>query len=72
MAARPDYYVVTYETAAGPNAWHWEIRRHSQPMGIKIGESGFRSQTAAEFAGKRALQKFMEQLAVEERRDRSR
>jgi hypothetical protein len=46
-----------------------KIRRYSKPMGVTIGEGGFRSQSAAEFAGKRALQGFLEQLAVEEQRD---
>ena len=69
MATRPDYYVVTSETDDRPNPWRWEIRRYSTPMGIKIGESGYRSQQAAEFAGKRALQEFLEQLAAEETRD---
>jgi hypothetical protein len=69
MAPKPDYYVATSETDARPNAWRWEIRRYSKPMGIKFGEDGFRSQSAAEFAGKRALQDFLEQLISEERRD---
>jgi hypothetical protein len=38
-------------------------------MGVRISEGGFRSQMAAEFAGDRALEDFLEQLAVEERRD---
>jgi hypothetical protein len=69
MAARPDYYIATEETDSRPNPWRWEIRRHSEPMGVRISEGGFRSQVAAEFAGERALQDFLEQLAVEERRD---
>jgi len=68
MATTPDYYVATWETDVHPNPWRWEIRRHSKPMGVKIDEGGFRSQPAAEFAGRRALQDFMEQLAAEERR----
>jgi hypothetical protein len=69
MAKKPDYYVATSETDSRPNPWRWEIRRYSKPMGIKIGDAGYRSQQAAEFAGKRALQEFLQQLAAEEARD---
>jgi hypothetical protein len=68
MATKPDYYVATSETDSRPNPWRWEIRRYSKPMGIKIGEGGYRSQQAAEIAGKRAFQEFLEQLAAEETR----
>jgi hypothetical protein len=69
MATKPDYYVATSETDSRPNPWRWEIRRYSKPMGIKVGEGGYRSQQAAEFAGKRALQEFLQHLAAEETRD---
>lgn len=69
MATKPDYYVATSETDNRPNPWRWEIRRYSKPMGIKIGAGGYRSQKAAEIAGKRAFQEFLEQLAAEEARD---
>jgi hypothetical protein len=44
-----------------------ELRRHSSPMGVKIGNGGYQSRTAAEFAGKRALEDFLNALAREER-----
>ena len=69
MAKKPDYYLATSETDGRPNPWRWEIRRYSTPMGIKIGEGGYRSQQAAEIAGARAFQEFVEQLAAEEARD---
>ena len=69
MVARPDYYIATEETDSRPNPWRWELRRLSKPMGVRISEGGFRSRMAAEFAGERALQDFLEQLAVEETRD---
>jgi hypothetical protein len=69
MAKKPDYYLATSETGCRPNPWRWEIRRYSRPMGIKIGEGGYRSQQAAEFAGKRAFKAFLERLAAEETRD---
>ena len=68
MATAPDYYIVTIETDARPYPWRWELRRHSRPMGVVVGESGFQSQTAANYAGQQALAKFLEALAKEERR----
>jgi hypothetical protein len=37
-------------------------------MGVMVGDSGYQSQTAAEYAGKRALELFLDALAKEERR----
>jgi hypothetical protein len=37
-------------------------------MGILVGAGGFRSQQAAEYAGKHALDRFLIELAAEERR----
>jgi hypothetical protein len=67
MATEPDYYIVTLETDRRPFSWRWEIRRHSQPMGVKLG-AGYQSQGAAEFAGNRALEEFLIELSKEERR----
>jgi hypothetical protein len=39
-------------------------------MGIRIGSGGYQSQTDAEFAGKRELEKFLDALAKEERREK--
>jgi transcriptional regulator with XRE-family HTH domain len=70
MATAPDYYVFTFQTDERPFPWRWEVRRHSRPMGVRIGDGGYQSQAAAEFAGKRALQRFLVELAAEERRRR--
>jgi hypothetical protein len=67
---KPDYYVVTFETNASPQSWHWEIRRRGNPMGIRFTEGGYPTQTAAEIAGKRELTNFLYLLAKEERRQR--
>jgi len=69
MATKPDYYLVTRETGERPNPWIWEIRRHSKPMPVRLFERGFRSQMAAEFAGRRELEQFMKALAEEEKRN---
>jgi hypothetical protein len=68
MATTPDYYIETVDTGARLNPWRWELRRHSIPMGVKIGAGGYQSQVAAEFAGKQELQRFLQELAKEERR----
>jgi hypothetical protein len=39
-------------------------------MGVRIGNRGYQSQTAAEFAGKHALEDFLATLAQEEKRKR--
>jgi hypothetical protein len=70
MATKPDYYIFTFQTDQRPHPWHWEIRRHSKPMGVKLGAGGYQSQSAAEFAGKRALERFLIDLCEEERRRR--
>jgi hypothetical protein len=67
MATEPDYYIVTFDTGARPQPWRWELRRHSSPMGVIVGRSGYQSQASADYAGKRALEEFLEALAKEER-----
>ena len=68
MATEPDYYIVTFDTDRGRLPWAWELRRRSKPMGVRIGNRGYQSQKAAEFAGQRTLEDFLAALAQEERR----
>jgi hypothetical protein len=68
MATEPDYHIVTLDTEQRPLRWRWELRRHSAPMGVIVGRSGYQSQAAAEYAGKRELERFLIALAKEERR----
>jgi hypothetical protein len=63
-----DYYVITSRTGERPERWSWEIRRKSQPLGIKMTTDGFQSEMAAQFAGKRALADFLSDLAQEDKR----
>ena len=63
-----DYYVITSRYGDNPERWRWEIRRKSIPLGIKLIADGFQSETAAKFAGNRALDEFLSELAKEERR----
>jgi hypothetical protein len=63
-----DYYQFTSRRGEHPERWSWEIRRKSTPLGIKLGGDGYQSESAAQFAGKRALDEFLSELAKEERR----
>ena len=68
--ANTDYYlVVTARRGEHPERWSWEIRRKSKPLGIKLSGDGFQSDSAAKFAGKRALDDFLSELAKEEQRN---
>ena len=72
MASPPlnDYYVVTSRRGEHPDRWSWEIRRKSTPLGIKMTGDGYQSETAAQFAGKRALAEFLSDLSNEEKNPR--
>ena len=61
-----DYYIFTSRRGEHPDRWSWEIRRKSKPLGVKLTESGFQSEAAAQFAGKRALDDLLTGLAKEE------
>ena len=65
-----DCYLITSPGGDYPERWSWEIRRKSTPLGVNITADGFQSDAAAQFAGKRALVEFLEELAKEERRGR--
>jgi hypothetical protein len=59
MAIDPnDYYVVTSQRGVQPPRWSWEIRRKSKPLGIKMTEDGYQSDTAAQFAGSKHWRNF--------------
>jgi hypothetical protein len=65
-----DYYLFTSRRGEHPERWSWEMRRKSKPLGIKMSGEGFQSESAAKFAGQRALDEFLSALAKEERRER--
>jgi hypothetical protein len=67
MAMKPFYYIVCFETGEQPNPWAWELKRRGEPMGVKVIGRGYQSKTAAEYAGRIALQSFIEALAKETR-----
>jgi len=63
-----DYHVITYRTGERPERWSWEIRRKSIPLGIKMTADGFQSDSAAQFAAKKALVDFLVDLVKEDKR----
>ena len=72
MAINPDdYHLVTSRRGEHPERWSWEIQRKSQPLGIKMTADGFQSNSAAQFAGKKALVEFLSDLQKEDRRPAS-
>jgi hypothetical protein len=67
---KPDYYIVTFQSSSDPQSWHWEIRRSSIPMGVKVTQGGYQTQMAAQYGGKQELANFLDLLAKEEGRRR--
>lgn len=63
MATKP-----TFDTGVRPHPWRLELRRHGEPMGVSIGAGGYQSRVAAEYAGKQALERFLEELKEERRK----
>jgi hypothetical protein len=62
---RRSFYVVVSRTGDDQNSWYWEIRRKRRPMGVRLWECGFRSYSAAQQAGKYALEDFLNGLSME-------
>ena len=69
MATHPinDYYVIISRRGERPERWGWEIRRKSKPLGVKLTGNGYQSESAALFAGQRALAELLAGLAKEGR-----
>jgi hypothetical protein len=63
-----DHYLVTSRTGEHPDRWSWEVRRKSKPLGVRLLAHGFQSDSAAQIAGKRALDEFLYALSKEEQR----
>jgi hypothetical protein len=59
---------VVSDAGTRPYPWKWQLHRSGEPMGVKLSEGGFISRSAAELAGTRAVQQFLEFLDQEERR----
>jgi hypothetical protein len=62
---RRSFFVVVSRNGSGQDSWCWEIRRKRKPMGVRLWEGGFRSYSAAQLAGKQALEDFLNGLSME-------
>jgi hypothetical protein len=61
-----DYYVAIVSDESRFK-WHWEIKRRSEPMGVRLTGSSYSSQRAAEKAGRLALSEFLAAIASQGR-----
>lgn len=68
MTTASEYYIATFENCGGAFNWRWELRRHSSPMGVKLGAGGYQTQAAAERAGQEALATLLQKIELEARR----
>jgi hypothetical protein len=59
------YYVIVTRRGDGAYPFCWEIQRRRKKMGVKISGSGYRSYRAAQGAGSKALNKFLDDLSKE-------
>jgi hypothetical protein len=60
---RSDYYIVTVSDESRFN-WRWEIKRRSEPMGVRLTGNSYSSQRPAEEAGRRGLSAFLAEIEV--------
>jgi hypothetical protein len=61
------YYVVVMRRGDGDFPFCWEIQRRPEAMGVKISGAGYRSHRAAHDAGRKALNRFLDDLSRENR-----
>jgi len=59
------YYVIVTRRGDGAFPFCWEIQRRRKAMGVKVSGSGYRSYRAAQDAGNKALDKFLDDLSKE-------
>jgi hypothetical protein len=45
--------------------WGWEIRRRSEPLGVKIFGKNFKSERNARLAGEKELKDFLDRIILE-------
>jgi len=60
-----DYYIAIVSDECR-SSWRWEIKRRSQPMGVRLTGESCSSQKAAEDAGRRSLVEFLAAITSEE------
>jgi hypothetical protein len=65
------YYVVTKRSQTYPPRWFWEVRRHKNPMGVRLSEDGFETEKSARAAGEAFLTRFLDELSENITRERA-
>jgi hypothetical protein len=65
MAKPHGYHVVIVSSGNDQTEWEWEICRGDQPLGARLREGKYKSQSTAELAGRVALSEFLELLDKE-------
>lgn len=60
-ASLNDYFVELSRESDG--LWRWEIKRRSQPLGVKLYEGRFRTPAEAQLAGENFLKQFLDSVA---------
>jgi hypothetical protein len=64
---RDDYFVIIKRVGrhrmARRNRWTWEIRRRSEPLGVKYNGNKYPTPQDAKLAGEAALKEFLHQLS---------
>ena len=57
-----DYFVTTASYQRSYELWKWEIKRRSEPLGIKLYGDDFISEHAAKVAGENRLKELLDAL----------
>jgi hypothetical protein len=57
------YYIVTRRAQTYPIEWFWEIRRYTNPMGVRLHGGGYTTERAARAAGQQYLTRFLDELS---------
>jgi hypothetical protein len=60
-----NHYFVSVSRFGKPSRWQWEIQRRPKPLGVKLCEAGFKSESAAKLAGEKVLRKLLDGIADE-------
>ena len=57
-----DYFVTTASYQRSYELWKWEIKRRSEPLGVRLYEDDFISEHAAKIAGETRLKELLDAL----------
>jgi hypothetical protein len=57
-----DYYLIITPPKQKTVFWSWEIRRRSMPLGVRIYNASFKSESAAKLAGEKALRDLLNRI----------